>query len=83
MPNNMFEYHLAGFKRGLRDMLGGTTSNYQQYGEKTALDATELGLNKNYKPKNDQIHSLITETINKHDLKSFDEKYKNVNNIKI
>lgn len=34
-------------------------------------------LNKNYKPKNDQIHSLITETINKHDLKSFDEKYKN------
>ena len=50
MPNNMFEYHLAGFKRGLRDMLGGTTSNYQQYGEKTALDATELGLNKNYKP---------------------------------
>lgn len=34
-------------------------------------------LNKNYKPKNNQIHSLITETINKHDLKSFDEKYKN------
>ena len=34
-------------------------------------------LNKNYKPKNDQIHSLITETVNKHDLKSFDEKYKN------
>ena len=34
-------------------------------------------LNKNYKHKNDQIHSLITETINKHDLKSFDEKYKN------
>ena len=30
-------------------------------------------LNKNYKPKNDQIHSLITETVNKHDLKSFDE----------
>ena len=50
MPNNMFEYHLAGFKRGLRDMFGGTTSNYQKYGEKTALDATELGLNKNYKP---------------------------------
>ena len=29
-------------------------------------------LNKNYKPKNDQIHKLITETVNKHDL-----KYKN------
>ena len=43
-------------------------------------------LNKNYKPKNDQIHKLITETINKHDLKSFDEcvkKLKQRNNVTI
>lgn len=45
--------------------------------EKYRIGKVIVYLNKNYTPKNDQIHKLITTTIDKYNLQTIDKRYKN------